>query len=200
MEGPVELWYEYFEREYDRIRESKRRYLQPYSEYFVGEFYLSASLLDDFTDGVSLHSGNWPSFNKALYRFHSNLFFMARLEKQVKDVKLSYLDSLQIEEIEDGFMQDFTSTLSFKQRGKYQPFFQKAVEMVRERLFQGKNQLFDWLTIYRLMCVTLFDSHDWQEKETAYLEELMTKLEKNRQSYYSAALGLASLKMAAGRE
>lgn len=199
MGGPVALWYEYFEREYDRIRESKRRFLQQYAEYFEGELYFSARLFDDFIVGASVHSNDWPSCNKALYRFHSNLFFMARLEKQIKDVQPSYLDSYQIEKIEDGFMQALTSTLSCIQREEYQPFLQKAVEVVREHLFQGKTPLFDWLLIYRLMCVSLFDSHDRWKSETAYLEELMVRSEKNQQGYYYAALGLASLKMAAGR-
>ena len=173
MEGPVALWYEYFEREYVRIRESKRRLLPSYSEYFAGELYFSARLFDDFTEGVSVHSNKWPSFIKSLYRFHSNLFFMVRLENQIKDVKPSYIDSYQLEKIEDGFGQAFASTLSCKQREEYQPFFQKAVEVVRECLFREKTQLFDWLFIYRRMCVTFFDSHDWREKETVHLEELM---------------------------
>lgn len=199
MEGPVALWYEYFEREYDRIRVSKKRYLQPYSAYFEGELYFLTRLYDEFSSGIAVHSSNWPSFSMGLYRSHSSLFFMAKLERQIKDVKHSYMDSYQIEKIEEGFLQAFTSTLSCKQREKYQHFFLKAVEVVREFLFQEKAPLFDWLLIYRLMCITIFDSQEWWKKETVYLEDVMMKLKHNEQSHYYAALGLASLKLAAGR-
>lgn len=195
-EGPVELWYKYFEREYNLLRDSQKGYIQTYNDYFAGELYFSNRLLEDFNTGISVHSKDWPPFNKALYQFHSNLFFMARLEKQIKDVKLSYMYSFQMKAVENRYIQAFISTLSFKQQEEYQPFFQKSVEVVHERLFQGKTPLFDWLLIYRLMCVNIFDSHEWREKETACLEELMQH-DKNRQGNYYAALGLASLKMSA---
>lgn len=199
IEGPVERWYEYFEREYGRIRETQKRYSQPYVRYHMGELSYSAMLFNDFIVRVSVHSNNWPFFDRELYQFHSILFFMTMLEKQTEDVSLSEIDSYQIEKIEDDFMQALYSILSGGQRGKYQPFFQKAVELVRENFLRDKTLLFAWIYIYRLMCVTLLDSHEWREKETACLEELMKGLERNRQGYYYATLGLAGLKMAAHR-
>jgi hypothetical protein len=200
MEGPVELWYEYLEFVYNRLRESKECSYQHYQGYYEGELYFLARLYDGFTGDVLAHSKNWPFFNKEIYRFHSYLFLMTQLEKRTKDdAKLSYLDSYQIEEIEETFSQALTSILSFKQRGKYRLFFQKAVEIVREHLFRKKTPLFDWQLIYRLICVTFLDNQDGREKETVCLEKLMQELEKTSQCYYHAALGLASLKMAGGR-
>lgn len=202
MEGPVELWYEYFENSYSWIREDRKRPSQSYSDFFASELYFRARLYDEFIDEVNVYSQSWPSLNRALYRFHSDLFFMDMLEKQIKDVRPSYLDKYQLEEIWQDFMESFAAILSRKQKEKYQPLFQtlfqKAVEVTRERLFQVKTPLFDWLMIYRLMCVTLFDA--CLEKETLYLEELLLKLKPNQQNYYYAVLGLASLRLAANRE
>ncbi len=198
MEGPVELWYEYFEFEYARVREAKKRSFQS-SDYFMGEFSFSVRLFDDFTSGISAHNNNWPAFNKALLRFHSNLFFMARLEKQVKGNKSSYIDNYQIGQIEDGFLKDYSLLLSGKQQEIYQPFFRKAVEVVHEHLFQEETLLYDWLFIYRIMCVNYFGGLDCWKNETIILEEYMKESGKNQQACYYAALGLASVNLAAHR-
>ncbi|HBC94425.1 MAG TPA: hypothetical protein DCZ10_16375 [Pelotomaculum sp.] len=202
MEGPVELWYDYFEIAYSRIRESRKRPSQSFSDFFASELYFRARLYDEFVDVVSVYCQSWPSLNSALYRFHSNLFFMDMLEKQIKDVKPAYVDHYQMEEIWDDFMQSYAAILSSKQKEKDQPLFQtflqKAVEVTRERLFQMKAPLFNWLMLYRLLCLTSFS--DCLEQETLYLEELMAKLKTKQQTYYYAALGLAGLRLAAGRE
>jgi uncharacterized Zn finger protein len=119
---------------------------------------------------------------------------MAGLEKQVKGTDLSFLNSYQIRNIEDGFFAAFTSIHSDKQREKYDLFLQKAVAVARECLFEGYTALFDWLFFYRTMCVNLFNNPG---NETAYLEQFIREPEKNQLGYYYAALGLASLKMAA---
>jgi len=202
MGGPVALWYEYFEKAYSRIRDSRRKPFQSYSDFFASELYFTARLYSEFMGVVSVYSQSWPSLNSALYRFHSDLFFMDMLEKQIKDIKPSYVDNYQLEEIWQDLMESYAAILSSKQREKYQPLFQtilqKAVEIIRERLFQVKTTLFDWLMIYRLLCVTLFDA--CLEKETLYLEELMLRLKPNQQIYYYTVLGLASLRLAANRE
>lgn len=198
-EGPVKLWYDYFEYEHRRVRESKGGFFRAYSQYFEGELYFSARLYNDFAGALAVHSENWPSFNKALYLLHGSLFFMDRLERQKKDAKLSYLDSYQIEAIMDKFMEYFTSVLSEKPRDEYRPFLKKAVEVVREQLLQGKTPIFDWLFIYRFMCVTSFVSREWAGQEAAYLKDLAADPGQSRQVHYYAALGLASLKIAAGR-
>ena len=193
MEGPVERWYEYFERQYTRIKKEKKKDLHSYWEY-AGEPYFLLSLFDNFTGAVTVPSDNWPPFNKTLYRFHMILFFMAGLEKQVKGADLSFLNSYLVRNIEDGFLAAFVSIRSDKQREKYDLFLQKAVAVARECLFEGCTALFDWLFFYRTMCVNLFNN---PENETAYLEQFSREPEKNQPGYYYAALGLASLKMAA---
>lgn len=202
MEGPVELWYEYFENTYRLIKESRKRPALSYSDFFASELYFSARLYDEFIDVVSVHSQSWPNLNRALYRFHSDLFFMDMLEKKVKDVKPAYVDHYQMEEIWDDFMQSFVAILPNKQREKnkplFQKFFQKALEVARERLFLMKTPLFNWLTLYRLLCVT--SSGGCLEKETLYLEESMTRHKPNQPDYYYTVLGLASLRLAANRE
>lgn len=201
MNGPVESWYEYFENTFRRIRESRKRPPLSYSDFFSSELYFSARLYEEFIGAVSVYSRSWPYFNSALYRFHSDLFFMDMLETLIKDVKPAYVDHYQMEEIWDDFMQTFVAVLSGRQKEKdksvFQLFWQKAVEVVRERLFQVKTTIFDWLTIYRLLCVTSLD--DCLVKETLYLEELVTKLKSNQLNYYFAVLGLASLRLAANR-
>ncbi len=201
-EGPVEFWYEYFENTYGRIRESRKRPSLSYSDFFASELYISARLYDEFMDVVNVYSQSWPSLNRDLYRFHSDLFFMDMLEKRIKDVRPAYVDHYQMEEIWDDFMRAFAAILSNKQREKnkplFQTFFQKAIEVARERLFVVKTPLFSWLMVYRLLCVTSYN--DCLEKETGYLEEFLARHEPDQQSYYYAVLGLASLRLAANRE
>lgn len=202
MGGPVELWYDYFGYAYNRIRESRKRPFQSYSDFFASELYFSARLYEEFISSISVYSQGWPSLNSILYRFHGDLFFMDMLENQIKDVKPAYVDHYQMEEIWQDFMQSFAAVLSNKKQGKNQPLFQmflpKAAEVARERLFQAKTPLFDWLMLYRLLCVT--SSNDCMENETLYLEKLIAKLKPNQQSYYYSILGLASLRLAANRE
>lgn len=201
MNGPVDAWYEYFESAYSRIRESRKRPSQLYSDFFAGELYIRARLFDEFIEVVSVYSQSWPSLNRDLYRFHGDLFFMDMLENQIKDVKPSYVDHYQMEEIWEDFMKSFAVILSNKQREKnkllFQTFFQKAIEVARERLFLAKTPLFNWLMLYRLLCVTSFK--DCMEKETRYLEQFITESKPDQQSYYYAVLGLASLRLAANR-
>ncbi|MBP7331467.1 MAG: hypothetical protein BWY65_00577 [Firmicutes bacterium ADurb.Bin373] len=191
--GPVECWHEYFEREYVQLQETTKHSLR-YTNYQLDELSYSTLQFNDFIGNVFAHSDNWSSFNRKLYLLHSILFFMARLEKSVGDVDLSYLCIYQIENIEDNFMETLDSVMSVKRREKCRPFFRKAVELVRENLLREKKQMFDWINIYRLMCATLLDSQG-VESETSCLEEIMKKLKKSRQGYYFAALGLAGLKM-----
>lgn len=198
MEGPVEAWHEFFGREYNLIRERNKISFHSFPEYLIDEFFLTG-LFGMFTERVTAHTNKWPPFNKALYRFHGNLFFLARHEKQTEGRRPSDIDDFFIEKIENDFFQSFTAVNDSKEQEKYRLFFRKAVEVVRERLFFGKTPLFNWLLIYRIMCVHYFDNPEQWKKETAYLEGLMKEPGKSRQYYY-AALGLASLKMAARRE
>lgn len=202
MGGPVELWYDYFENAYNRISESRKRPSLSYTDFFASELYFRARLYNEFINVVSVYCQSWPSLNRALYRFHSDLFFMDMLEKQIKDVNPAYVDRYQMEEIWDDFMESLAAILSNKQPEKnkplFQTFFQKAIEVARERLFLAQAPLFNWLMLYRLLCVTAFN--DCLEKETLYLEEFMKGAKRTRQSYYYAALGLASLRLAANRE
>ncbi|NLI13122.1 SWIM zinc finger family protein [Pelotomaculum propionicicum] len=197
-EGPVERWYEYFEREYGRLKETPKKYYQQYMEYQLDELYYSDRQFYNFIATVSVHSNNWPSLNRNLYRLHSILFFMTRLEKSTDNVSLSYMGSYQIERIEEDFMEALDSVMSVKRREKFRSFFQKAVELVRENFLREKEQLFAWIYIYRLICDTFLDSQG-VVSETACLEELMRGLKENQQGYYYAALGLACLKMSAHR-
>jgi hypothetical protein len=197
-EGPAERWHEYFDREYERLKATREDYYRRY-KYQLDEMYSSAMQFNDFIDAVSIHGNNWPSFNRNSYLLHSILFYMTRLEKCTGDIYSSYMVSYQIERIEDDFMETLDSVMSVKRREKCRPFFQKAVELVRENFLREKEQLFAWIHIYRLMCATFLDSKDWLESETACLEEIMRGLKENRQGYYFTALGLAGLKMAARR-
>jgi hypothetical protein len=202
MKGPVEFWYKYFENTYRLVRESRKRPSQLYSDFFASELYFSARLYDEFIDVISVYSRNWPYLYSALYRFHSALFFMDMLQKQIKDVKPAYVDHYQMEEIWEDLMQSFDAILSSMQKEKSEPLFQvywqKAMEVARERLFQVKTPLFDWLMLYRLLCVTSFN--ECLEKETLYLEGLIKKLKPGQQNSYYPVLGLASLRLAANRE
>lgn len=199
MDGPVEGWYQYFERAYDRIKGSATRHFQLNAQYRMGEPPYLAAQFNDFIARVSAHSNGWPSFNKDLFRFHCILFFMDALEKQTEDVSVSQADIYQVGIIENNFRQALSAVLSHKQRGKHWPFFQKALELVRANFLRKKTLLFAWIYAYRLMCVTLLGGADWLDKETACLEESMKGLTQNRQGYYYAVLGLAALKMAARR-
>ncbi len=197
-EGPVERWYEYFERECGRLVVTPKKYYQQYMEYPFDDMYNSDRQYNNFISTVSVHSKNWSSFNGNLYHLHGILFFMTRLENSLEKESLSFMGDYQIERIEDEFMEALDSVMSVKRREKGRPFFQKAVELVRENFLREKKQLFDWVYIYRLMCVTLLDSQGLKG-ETACLEEIMKGLKDNQQGYYYAALGLAGLKMPAHR-
>lgn len=195
-EGPVEQWQKYFEREYVRLVGTPKRYHQHYTGYPFDEAYY---IFNKFITAISAHSKKWPSIIRNLYRLHGVLFFMTSLEKSAENVTLSYMGSYQIEEIDDDFLEALDSVMSIKGGEKYRPFFQKAVEMVRENFLQEKKQLFAWIYIYRLMCGAFLDSRDLLEKETAGLEEIMKGLKEDRQGHYYSALGLAGLKMSARR-
>ncbi len=197
-EGPVEHWYEYFEREYNQLEDTPERYYQLYIKYPFDKLCYLEMQFNDFIDTVSVHSDKWPISNRNLYRLHSILFFKTRLEETVENVNLSFYSGYQIEKITSDFMEVLGSVMSVKRRKEYQPFFHKAVELVRENFLREKDQLFAWIYLYRLMCVTFLDSQGL-ESETACLEELMKGLKENHQVYYSAALGLAGLKMLAHR-
>lgn len=195
VEGPVEHWYEYFEREYVRLVGTPERYHQHYTGYPFNEAYY---LLNKFVAAITAHSKTWPSLIRSLYRLHGMLFFMTRLDKDAHNVTLSYVGKYQIKEIDDDFLEVLDSVMSFKGREKYRPFFQKAVELVRENFLRKKMQLFAWIYIYRLMCGAFLDSRELLE-ETAGLEEIMKGLKEDRQGHYYSALGLAGLKMSARR-
>lgn len=198
-EGPAERWHEYFEREYGRLVVATEKDYRQYVANQLDEMCYPAMKFNDFITAVSVHSKNWPSFNRSLYRLHSILFFMTRLEKSVKKESLSFLGSFQISKIEVGLMDALNPVMSLKRREKYRPFIQKAVELVRENFLREKEQLFAWISIYRLMCVTLLDSREWLESETACLKEKMKGLKENGQGYYYTVLGLAGLLMSANR-
>ncbi len=156
-EGPVERWHEYFEREYGRlvvIPEKDEKDYRQYVEYQFDEMCYPARQFSNFISTVYVHSNNGPSFNRNLYRLHGILFFMTRLEKSMKKESLSFVGSFQINKIEVDFMEALDSVMSVKRREKYRPFLKIAVELVRENFLREKEQLFAWIYIYRLMCVT----------------------------------------------
>ena len=72
----------------------------------------------------------------------------------MKKESLSFVGSFQINKIEVDFMEALDSVMSVKRREKYRPFLKIAVELVRENFLREKEQLFAWIYIYRLMCVT----------------------------------------------
>jgi len=200
VEGPVELWYEYFEHEYVRLRKAQKDPWQPSINYFFDKMYFLAMSFELFTERVAVPGDDWPSPGKDLYRLHSILFFMTRMEKQMAGAIPLPQDSYQRDIIEKNFIKTLGQNLPYRERAESGPFFLKAMEVVRERLFQEINSIFDWLLFYRFMCVFFSENSAWREKETVFLEEQMRKFEKNQRGYYCAALGLASLKMAAREE
>lgn len=199
-EGPVEHWYKYYGHQYQRLREVKCSYLYSYSVHLAKELYFSPKLYDEFTGCLSLQSEHWPLPVKDLFRLHGCLFFMAGLEEQSKEQKSSFMDSFQIGLIEEDFLDAFTSIIPAGRQAQYQPFLQKLVQIVHESLFQEQEQLFDWLWIYRLLCMDVFGGQVWWKKEKAYLEEIMEKAEEGGREYYVAALALASLNITGNRK
>lgn len=198
-EGPVERWYKYYEHQYQRLREVKCNYLYSYSVHLANELYFSPRLYDEFTGCLLLQSDHWPWPVKDLFRLYGCLFFMAGLEIQSKEQKSSFMDSFQVGLIEEDFLDAFTSIIPAGLQAQYQSFLQKLVQIVHESLFQ-QEQLFDWLWIYRLLCMDVFGDQEWWKKEKAYLEEKMEKAEEGGREYYVAALALASLYITGNRK
>lgn len=199
-EGPVERWYEYFEREYNKLEDAMNRRFQPYAGRIFDGYLCLNMRFKEFIDAVSAHSDKWPITNKNLYCFHSILFFMTRLEKSVENVDSFFLGDYQTEGIASNFNQALGLVMFAKRCGECRPFFHKAAELVRENFLLEKDQLFAWIHVYRVICANLLDGQGL-ESETACLEGLMKGLNENenRQGYYFAALGLAGLKMLANR-
>ncbi|HPU36235.1 MAG TPA: SWIM zinc finger family protein [Bacillota bacterium] len=206
-DGPVERWFKYYELQYRRLREDKCASIRSFSYSYLGyqpdELYFSPRFYDEFTACLSLQSEHWPLPVKDLFRLYGCLFFMAGLEEEVKEQsqKSSFMDSFQISVIEEEFLNAFSSSIITAWRqAQYQPFLQKLVEIVHLRFFQKQEQLFDWLWIYRLLCMDVFSDQEWWEKEKAYLEEKMEKAEEGGWEYYATALALASLYITGNRK
>ncbi len=204
--GPVEQWYKYYELQYRRLREdictSLRSSSYTYSGHQLDELYFSPGFYDEFSACLSLQSEHWPLPVKDLFRLYGCLFFMAGLEEEIKEQgqKSSFMDSFQISVIEEDFLDAFSSIIPAGLQAQYQPFLQKLVQITHQSLFQKQEQLFDWLWIYRLLCMDVFGDQEWWKREKAYLEEKMEKAEEGGREYYLAALALASLYITGNRK
>jgi hypothetical protein len=155
-EGPAERWHEYFEREYDRLVVATEKDFRQCVEYQLDEMCYPAMKFKDFITAVSVHSNNWPSFNRYLYRLHGILFFMTRLEKSVEKESFSFMGGYLMDKIEGDFMYALDSVMSIKRREKYRPFLRKAVELVRENFLLEKKSFLPG-SIYTAICA----SHFW---------------------------------------
>lgn len=194
-EGPVEVWYDIFEQEYELVRQSVKRYFKPFIDHeYYNHFY---KVYDEFQKNINVHYIGWSEEFQTLYQAFATLFILTRLEEASWKYDRLHWEHYFIEDYEKDLVEKFPIDLYQEHYEKFMPFLQKALEIIRNRLFQQNNPLFDWLLIYRCMYPIFCYDPEWLKTETTRLEEIMKKADKNHRHHYNAAIGLAHFKFQA---
>jgi len=189
----VEAWHHYFELVYGQMinlhEHSRYKFLDGLQYYLV-----FSGIYEKFQEKMFSHSSGWPVTLREIFRLHSVLFLMDRLEKIIRTHQWFSLTASQpayCERCEQELLNHIPK-ITIEQKEVLRPFLQKILETVQEHYFQPSQTLFDWRFIHGVLWGTILYHPALVERETAFLKRKLLTPSPDR---YKAGLGLVFFKV-----